>query len=358
MTSLHVLMTADAVGGVWTYTLELARALAAYGVRTTIATLGPRPDAAQRTAAAVIPGVDLIETDFALEWMEDGWRDAEAAADWLLALEQHLRPAVVHLNGFTHGALPWRAPAIVVGHSCVLSWHEAVGGEFKDGWLERYRSAVARGLRAADSVVAPTASMLSALDRLYGPLRSKSVIPNGRDPLRFVPQEKTPLIVSAGRLWDRAKNIDAVHAIESRLSWPVAIAGDVSVGCGRLSEQELADLLGRAAIAVLPARYEPFGLLPLEAALAGCALVLGDIPSLREVWGNAATYVDPEDHEALLAAIESLIADPDERRRSAWRARRRALSYSPADMARRYLWIYRSLSGGFDADPWRLACAS
>ena len=358
MTALHVLMTADAVGGVWTYTLELVRALAAYGVRTTIATLGPRPDAAQRSAAAMIPGVELIETDFALEWMEDGWRDADAAADWLLALEQHLRPTVVHLNGFTHGALPWRAPAIVVGHSCVLSWREAVGGEFDPAWLARYRSAVARGLRCARTVVAPTAAMLSALDRLYGPLKSTSVIANGRDPLRFLPQDKSPLIVSAGRLWDRAKNIDAVRAIERRLSWPVAVAGDVEVGRGRVSERELADLLRRATIAALPARYEPFGLLPLEAALAGCALVLGDIPSLREVWGDAATYVDPDDCEALHAAIEALIADPERRQRSAWRARRRALRYSPADMARRYLWIYRSLSGGFDADPWSLACAS
>ena len=356
--TLHVLMTADAVGGVWTYALELARALAAYNVRTTIATLGPRPDAAQRTAAAVIAGVDLIESDFALEWMDDGWRDTDAAADWLLALEQHLRPSVVHLNGFTHGALPWRAPAVVVGHSCVLSWREAVGGDFDEAWLERYRSAVASGLRGAQSVIAPSAAMLSKLERLYGPLRSTSVIANGRDPLRFLPQEKTPLIVSAGRLWDRAKNIDAVHAIASRLSWPVTVAGDVTVGCGRLPEQAFADLLGRAAIAALPARYEPFGLLPLEAALAGCALVLGDIPSLREVWGNTATYVDPDDGEALYAAIESLIADPERRQRSAWRARRRALLYSPADMARRYLWIYRSLSGGFDADPWRLACAS
>src|SRR3954471_22073918 len=70
MTSLHVLMTADAVGGVWTYTLELARALAAYGVRTTIATMGPRPDRSQLAAAKTIPTVDVISSDFALEWME------------------------------------------------------------------------------------------------------------------------------------------------------------------------------------------------------------------------------------------------------------------------------------------------
>ncbi|HEX8375447.1 MAG TPA: hypothetical protein VF606_09745, partial [Geminicoccaceae bacterium] len=40
----HVLMTTDAVGGVWTYSLDLAAALATRGVRTTLAVLGPAPD--------------------------------------------------------------------------------------------------------------------------------------------------------------------------------------------------------------------------------------------------------------------------------------------------------------------------
>jgi hypothetical protein len=142
MTAPHVLMTADAVGGIWTYTLELAGALAPFGVRTTIVTMGPRPDAQQIAAAAALPSVDLVTTDFALEWMDEGLRDAAAAADFLLGLEQRLRPTIVHLNGFAHGALPWNAPAIVVGHSCVLSWRDAVGGVFDEGWIARYGAAV------------------------------------------------------------------------------------------------------------------------------------------------------------------------------------------------------------------------
>jgi glycosyltransferase involved in cell wall biosynthesis len=117
-------------------------------------------------------------------------------------------------------------------------------------------------------------------------------------------------------------------------------------------------LLGRASIVALPARYEPFGLLPLEAALAGCALVLGDIPSLREIWGDAAVYVNPDDPEALLAAIEELIAEPERLRCTAARARQRALFFTPAAMAHGYLAVYRSVIGSGDIDPWRLACAS
>ncbi len=44
----------------------------------------------------------------------------------------------------------------------------------------------------------------------------------------------------------------------------------------------MADADGGRGDLRLPARYEPFGLSVLEAALSGCALVLGDIPSLRE----------------------------------------------------------------------------
>jgi glycosyltransferase involved in cell wall biosynthesis len=358
MTMLRALMTADAVGGVWTYALELARALASSDVRTTLVTMGPPPDADQLAAARSIHRLDVICTSFALEWMADAWRDAEATADWLLALEQRLRPSIIHLNAFSFGALPWRAPAVVVGHSCVLSWAEAVGGEIEREWLERYRAAVTRGLRGARWVVAPSATMLATLQRLYGPLPFASVVHNGRDPDRFQPREKQRLIVSGGRLWDRAKNVDALEAIETRLSWPLLVAGDATIGHGRSPERDMIALLGRASIVALPARYEPFGLLPLEAALAGCALVLGDIPSLREIWGDAAVYVNPDDPEALLAAIEELIAEPERLRCTAARARQRALFFTPAAMAHGYLAVYRSVIGSGDIDPWRLACAS
>ena len=54
----------------------------------------------------------------------------------------------------------------------------------------------------------------------------------------------------------------------------------------QLSEEQMRELLGRAAIYIATSRYEPFGLAPLEAALSRCALVANDIPSLRELWGR------------------------------------------------------------------------
>jgi len=362
----RLLMTTDAVGGVWTYALELARALAPHDLAVTLATMGPQPSADQVDAAQTIPGLRLETSSFRLEWMSDAWADVDGAAEWLLDLEADVRPVVVHLNGYAHGALPWRSPRIIVGHSCVLSWRDAVGGTFTASWLDEYRARVSRGLASADWVVAPTAAMLSALRRHYGPLPRASVIANARDGGLFRPGTKEPFVFAAGRLWDRAKNVDALARVARDLSWEVVLAGASDrdfagqanvTQLGRLTEAQMADWLQRASIVALPARYEPFGLVALEAALSGCALVLGDIPSLRDVWGDAASYVDPDDDRMLHDAIEALIADPSALRASANRARQRALAYSARRMARLYRGVYDCACGRHPVDR-SLRCAS
>jgi glycosyltransferase involved in cell wall biosynthesis len=94
----------------------------------------------------------------------------------------------------------------------------------------------------------------------------------------------------------------------------------------------------------------------LEAALSGCALVLGDIASLREVWGPAARYVPPGDARALHKALQDLIASPAERARLAQAAQFRAHRYTARAMADRYLACYAALAPHF-ANPEELACA-
>ncbi len=361
----RVLMTADAVGGVWTFALELAAALARHDVATTVAVMGPPPSDAQLHAARRIRGVNVEVGDYPLEWMDDPWADVERAGPWLLALEERLAAEIVHLNGFVHGALPWRSPVLVAGHSCVLSWADATGHELPADHFRTYHDAVARGLRAADHVVAPSRAMAAALCRYYGPLERVAVIPNGRSNIAKAAR-KEPFVFTAGRLWDVAKNVDAVVAVAPDVAWPVVLAGDGGArfdadatvqSIGRLEPQELGEWLARASVFALPARYEPFGLLPLEAALAGCALVLGDIPSLREVWGDAATYVHPDDHGALLAALNALIENPMLLQERAGAARQRARRYPPGRMAGAYRNLYRSLAAS-SASTRRIACAS
>jgi len=208
-------------------------------------------------------------------------------------------------------------------------------------------------------VVAPTHAMLSALRSLYGPLPARRVIHNGRAPADYVAVgRKEPLILAVGRIWDDGKNLETLAEVAPRLPWPVEMVGPTHhpdggrvewpgvTFTGPLPAREVARRYARASILAHPARYEPFGLSALEAALSGCALVLGNIPSLREVWGSAAWFVDPDDPQELQEAITGLAMDTALRRDFAQMARTRALHYRPERMVAGYLEVYRELAAG------------
>jgi glycosyltransferase involved in cell wall biosynthesis len=189
--------------------------------------------------------------------------------------------------------------------------------------------------------------MAAELQRYYGPLAAVAVAPNAADAGSYRAGPKEPLIFAAGRLWDEAKNIAALDAIARQLPWPVYLAGDgyQPQGArllGRLASPEMQSWYSRASIYALPAKYEPFGLSVLEAALSGCVLTLGDIPSLRENWDGAAIFVQPDDHDALRRALQILISDDETRFEFSVRAHTRALDFTPERMASRYLELYHT----------------
>lgn len=350
MKRLRVFMTADTIGGVWTYALELMRALPE--IEFALATMGAPISTAQRAEASLLDNVTLIPSSYALEWMDNPWPDVDRAGAWLQQIAKNFRPDLVHLNGYAHGALDWSMPVIVVAHSCVLSWWRAVKGTTAPSLYSEYQRRVTAGLRAADLVLAPTAAMLDALREEYDFATPTRVVPNARDSKAFRPAAKQPFIFSAGRLWDEAKNLAALDLVAPRLNWRIEVAGETLHpngtaqpaahvrSLGRLSEAQLAERLSAASIYALPARYEPFGLSALEAGLSGCALVLGDIPTLREVWADTAVFVDPNDHDALAGALTDLIEDEERRLHFAKRAERRAREFSPARMAAAYRACY------------------
>lgn len=353
-----ILMTADTVGGVWTYALDLVRGLAPFGTHVALATMGAPLQAHQWQAAQALPNLTIHESTYKLEWMDDPWDEVAEAGEWLLHLADQVQPDLIHLNGMAHGSLPWQQPVLVVVHSCVLSWWQAVKGEEAPAALDTYRNLVRQGLRAAAVVVAPTQAMLQEVERLYGPFRQQTVVCNGRDPQQFRPAAiKEPFIFGMGRVWDEAKNLALLAQVAAELPWPVYLAGDAwhpVTGqllelpnvhfLGPLPAAAVKEWLARASIYALPARYEPFGLSVLEAALAGCALVVGDIASLREVWGNAATYVPPDDAQALQTTLLALIADESARACSGARATKQAQQYSLDRMAEGYRQLYQQVA--------------
>ena len=346
-------MTADAVGGVWTYATSLGARLVRAGHQVVLAVMGPPPDASQR-ADARAAGVELRVGHYLLEWQYEPWDDVAKAGTWLLELERELAPDVVHLNGFAHGALPFRAPKLVVAHSCVASWWQAVHGESTPASKDRYLRETARGLAGADVVVAPSRSMLEALRLHYGVPGAARVIHNGLPAPRAAAKERPrePIVLCAGRLDDLAKNVGCAVEAAAGLPWPMVFAGTAPTApsrgvtwLGRVPRSELLAWFERTSIFVAPARYEPFGLVALEAALAGCALVLGDIPSLRELWGGAAVFIDPDSPRALRDALTRLAENEPLRQALSRRAQQRARRYSMWRMAAEYTRIYHALAG-------------
>jgi glycosyltransferase involved in cell wall biosynthesis len=333
-------MTTDAVGGVWNWTADMAAHLAARGTRVLIACMGPRA-APHKRSQMNIPGIELREHQFALEWMADPWGDVDAAGQWLLELQSEFRADVIHLSGYSHAALAWNAPVIVTAHSCVCSWWRAVYGCAAGEEWNEYRRRVTEGLRRANAITAPSQFMAEALCKEYElPITNIDVIYNFSRVGAKPEMTKQRLILAAGRIWDKAKNLQMLEEIAGKLAWRLQVADS-------LPYDELQRAMSRASIFAHPALYEPFGLAVLEAAKNRCSLVLSDIASLRELWDGAAIFIDPGDPDRWIFELNRLSVSNEQRRGLASRAAARARCYRLARAVRQYLAVYRRTLEGY-----------
>jgi len=376
---MRILLTTDTVGGVWDYTVTLARQLDALGCEVLIAALGEPRD---ERLARIPPGVQVTSRSYRLEWMEGAADDVREAARWLRELSQLWAADVVHLDQLayagtagdrgqgtgdslhgrspSHGSSRFPCPVVTVAHSDVLSWWTHVrGGEAPSRWGE-YARWVADGLLASDAVVAPTAYQASLLARHYG-VHGARVIHNGAEPpAADLPAKGEPLVLCVGRAWDEGKGVDLLDAAAGMLGSahsPIHLLGETTaphggefrasnlVMHGRVERAEVDEWMRRAQVYVAPSRYEPFGLAPLEAALSGCALVLSDVGTFRELWDGCAEFFPSGDATALAEVLGRLAGDPQRVATMAERARGRALRRYGADrMAKEYVALYRELA--------------
>lgn len=317
---IRVLMSVDAVGGVWRYAMTLAGALSGLGVETVFVGFGPAPSPDQRTEAAAIGTLEW--TDAALDWTARHESELDAIPVLLGELARRHRVDLVHLNLPSQAAgLHLDVPVLVVSHSCVVSWFRAVRGtDVPTDWrwhVTRNRT----GFADADAIVAPSASHAGLLTRCYGNIGPLQVVHNAV-PRGPAPAPRQPIVLAAGRWWDDGKNAALLDAAAQSVRWPVRMAGSLAgpngetrylehaEWLGELPNARVRALLAEAAIFVSPSLYEPFGLSALEAAEAGAALVLADIPTYRELWEGAAIFFDPHDCGGLATVLDGLGDDP------------------------------------------------
>lgn len=351
---MRLLITGDAAGGVGTHARALAHGLARGGHQVTLAILGPRA-----RAGTDLPGVDQVAAPLPLEWESERpvaelAAAARATRRWMLELAIPKRFDLLHTNHFALVGAIAGVPTLLGVHSDVISWWRWVKQRppAAADFFAWYRGIVLGGLRKAAAVVAPSCAVLRDLRRSYGWTAPAEVIPNGVE-IPPPPSKSGPMLaVTAGRLWDEGKQIALLARRD--LAMEVRVAGDMRgqppprvprlrfLGC--LDRATLSRELAAAHIYIAPSRYEPFGLAPLEAAAAGCALLLNDLPSLREVWGEAALYFARNNGQAMSLALRRLADEPVLRAQLAAASYARAGTlYRAETMSAAYGALYRRL---------------
>jgi glycosyltransferase involved in cell wall biosynthesis len=389
---LHVLVTADALSGAWTYTRELVTGLVTRGVRVTLVSFGEILLPEQTTWMDHLHGLDYRPTAFRLEWMQEAEQDLPESSAFLTALVEEMQPDLLHLNQFCYGNLPVDVPRVVMAHGDMITRSHAVKDRLDNDRLDQdhpdpdrtsndrtgnhrtspshfplkwYRDTILRGIAAADAVVAPSAWMLDRIRACYvAPQRGEVIYP-GRNPIFFNPYvSKDDCVLAVGRLVDASRQVflltQHAHAV------PVCIVGaeqtvpgnrvpiraDVKLATDQTSvairgpqtEAQLRALYSRASIYAATARYEPLGMPALEAAFSRCAIIANDIPSFREIWGDAALYFRTNDAASLADSIRLLNADRTMCRAYAELAYSRARErFTTKRMIDEYLQLYRNL---------------
>ena len=334
----RIVITTDAVGGVWRYAMDVAAGLARRGVAASLLGLGPGPSAAQ-AAEAGAAGVELLWLDARLDWTLTDPAAAQALACDLAELAVRAGAGLLHLNApALAGAVEPGIPMLVAAHSCLTTLWKAVRTGAPPAEWDWHRRLTARGLRRATVATAPSAAFAADLVAVYGPLPALRVIPNGARAI--APAARKEIVLAAGRWWDPAKNVATLDAAAAHIRWPVLAAGPPTGPSGEgvptknlrlignVDPALMAGSMARAPIFVSLSLYEPFGLSVLEAATTGAALVLADIPTFRELWDGAALFVAPTDPADAARAVNALIADPAIRGRLGAAARARSEYYT------------------------------
>ena len=341
----RVFMTTDAVGGVWHYCVALAGELVRGGDRVRLGVVGPAPSARQRDAAD-LAGAGVQCLDAPLDWLAGGTAGLDAGRAAIAEAARGWQADIVQVDQPAYAAGHWAAPVVTVAHSCVETWWRGTHGVPAPAEWDWHRQAVGQGLRTAAIAIAPSRAFAAALREAYGLDRAPMAVPNGIAP-GGRPAAKGAFVLASGRAWDASKNFALLDAAAPAIRWPVRLAGDTvapdgagamtvrHVHClGALGPQRMAAEYAAAPIYVSPSLCEPFGLGVLEAAQAGAALVLSDIPVFRELWDGAAIFFGRRDAQALARAVNRLIDEPGLRRRVGAAAAARAGEYTVSATAR------------------------
>lgn len=374
------------VGGLGRHVHHLATELAAAGHEVVVLTRRPSGTDAltHPTVDAMVEGVRVIavaedppEFDFGQDMM--AWTLAMGhsfirAGLRLLAGERSWTPDVVHAHDWLV-AHPSIALAEFLDVPLVSTIHATEAGRHS-GWVSGPTNRQVHSVEwwlvtESDSLITCSASMRDEVNRLFGyDAGDITVIHNGIDvrtwPFAPSPRTSGPAeLLFAGRL-EYEKGVQDLLAALPRIrrSHPgttLTIAGDGTQRdwlldlarkhrvakavnfLGAVGHEDLVALMHRCDAIVLPSRYEPFGIVALEAAATGIPLVVSTAGGLGEAVQEPDTGLtfEPADVAGLTAAVRATLSDPDAAAQRAIRARARLTEeFSWAEVAERTAAVY------------------
>jgi glycogen(starch) synthase len=212
-----------------------------------------------------------------------------------------------------------------------------------------------RELRSADRVTACSEATLAAVEAQTGKLERARVILNALPPMKGIepaPLPEEPVLLFIGRVTPQKGfdfGLEALAALrETRPGLRAIVAGDgpdlesvvafaAELGVadaveftGWVDPADVPALMARATVVVMPSRFEPFGLVALEAAQNSRPLVGFDIDGLGEaVAPGAGVLVPPEDVPALTEALAAVVDHPARAREMGEAGHRHAVDDGP-----------------------------
>ncbi len=145
------------------------------------------------------------------------------------------------------------------------------------------------------------------------------------------------LILAGGKGWLYKDILKMPHEL--------GIEDDV-VFTGYVDEQTILYLYNYASVSVYPSIYEGFGLPVIEAMSCGTPVIISDIPSLREVAGDAAMLFNPEDHKELADTIEKVLSSEPLRLQLGQKGLYRAAEFSWKKVAASTIQTYKKALEG------------
>ncbi|MDR2999345.1 MAG: glycosyltransferase family 4 protein [Microbacterium sp.] len=350
------------IGGVEEHVAQVARRLAARGDTVEVWTVdrGERPEHPFDDGIAVRYLPTPLPARKALNLARFAVQGPAAWRSWRRA-HRDFRPEVLHVHCFGPNGLyalrlhrRFGTPLVVTSHGETLGDDTSI---FARSALLRH--GLRDALAAASVVTAPSEYVLTDLRDVYG-LQAGVVVPNGVDPdvVAAAPPLATPYLLAYGRL-GRMKGFDLLLEAFAKVGdagIPLVIGGDgperealieQARGLhvrfpGRFSAEQVAGAVAGATAVVVPSRSEAFGIVALEAWRGGAPLVMTTRGGAAEFMTDEvdALLVDPEDQDALAAALERVLGDAALRTRLAGAGRARVAEFSWATVAERYAELY------------------